>query len=45
MESSHVPSIGRWILNHWTTREMLKLTFLKERDCLEVIDREREQKR
>ena len=23
-----VPCIGRWILNHWTTREALKITFL-----------------
>ena len=32
-EQNHVPCVGRWILNHWTTREVpgcnFKLVFLR----------------
>ena len=28
-DQTHVPCIGRWILNHWTTREVLVLFFLE----------------
>ena len=27
MDRTRVPCIGRWILNHWTTREVLKWHF------------------
>ena len=27
-DGTHVPCIGRWILNHWTTREVLLFPFL-----------------
>ena len=26
-DQTHVPSFGRWILNHWTTREVLQSHF------------------
>ena len=36
---SHVPCTGRWILNHWTTREVPLMAFKKRSDrkkCLKV---------
>ena len=29
-DQTQVPCIGRWILNHWTTREVPRMGFLKE---------------
>ena len=36
-DQTHVPCIGRWILNHWTAREVLDLMFLSSLGvCLEI---------
>ena len=29
-DQMHVPCIDMWILNHWTTREVPRMGFLKE---------------
>ena len=32
-DQTPVPCIGRWIFNHWTTREVLVLLFSGNREC------------
>ena len=27
-DRTHVPCVGRWILNHWTTKEVPELAFM-----------------
>ena len=31
-DQTHVPCIARWILSHWTTREILNKSFLKSQN-------------
>ena len=54
-DGTHVPCIGRWILNHWTTREVLLKIFkrfplLKRKletfdELLEIFKQESDQNR
>ena len=36
-DGTHVSCIGRWIRNHWTTREALENALIKQWFCLGIL--------